>query len=341
MKKYTVGAVLLVVGLALGALAITRILPMITPGVVCPNNPELPVGGIWTEGANMPTARAETAATSLGERIYVAGGMVSPWVATAIHEIYDTTTNTWQSAAPMPIAINHSGVASALGRIYVTGGYDVIGKMVDAKPDIAQGWYYDPEADSWTEIAPMPSPRAAHAMVNIEDKLYVVGGTGAGALEVWVYDPAADTWEIREGLMQNAREHVPAVVLDGKIYVVGGRWQNISTAAVEVYDPATDSWTQAADVPTPRSALSVAVLDGKIHTVGGEELSNSCTYGLHEMYDPATDEWTELQNMPTPRHAMLSAVIDDKWYLIGGASEAGPRTDAALSGVVEVFTPET
>lgn len=339
MKKYRVGLALVAIGIVLGGIAISRVLPLITPGVVCPSNPELPMGGTWTQGARMPTARAETSAASLDGKIYVAGGMVTPWTATAVHEIYDTRTDSWQNAAPIPLAINHSGVASALGRIYITGGYDFIGKMVDAKPDIAQGWYYDPEADTWTEIAPMPSPRAAHTMVNIEDKLYLVGGTGEGALEVWVYDPAADSWEIREGLMKNPREHVPAVVLDGKIYVVGGRWQNISTAAVEVYDPAADTWTEVADIPTPRSALSVAVLDGKIHTIGGEELANGCTYGLHELYDPETDTWTALHNMPTPRHAMLSAVVDNQWYLIGGSSEAGQRTDASLTGVVEIFVP--
>lgn len=339
-KRYAIGIGLLIVGLVVGGFAISKALPLLRPKVVCPGDPNLSMGGTWTKGATMQIARAETASSAVGERIYVAGGMVTPWTATTDTQAYDSATDTWSEVAPMPLAVHHAGVATLNRRLYVSGGYDDMGKMVNALPDIDRAWYYDPEADTWTEIAKMPSPRAAHAMVSIDGKLYVVGGTGEGAQQVWVYDPETDAWTIKDGIMPTPREHVPAIDMDGKIYVIGGRWENISSAAVEVYDPATDTWEKKANLPTPRSALSLAVLNGLIHTAGGEELSNGCTYGLHETYDPATDTWMVLHDIPTPRHAMLSAVIDGKWYLLGGSTEAGAQTDAALSNVVDIFTPE-
>jgi hypothetical protein len=39
---------------------------------------------------------------------------------------------------------------------------------------------------------------------------------------------------------------------------------------VDVYDPATDTWTTAADrLPTFRASLTAAVVDGRIYAIGG------------------------------------------------------------------------
>lgn len=40
------------------------------------------------------------------------------------------------------------------------------------------------------------------------------------------YDPATGIWE-KLAPLPTAREHVPAVTLDGKIYVSGGRFETI------------------------------------------------------------------------------------------------------------------
>lgn len=340
MKSKTPGILMLVVGLIVVVVAVVKVTGILAPGVSCGGPTGLPLGGVWQTGAPMLTARAETAAIQIGDKIYVAGGMVKGWVTTTVNEIYDTVTNTWTTASPAPYGIHHAGVAAVNGKVYVIGGYDDMGKMVNAAPDIAHGWVYDPAADTWNAIADMPSTRAAGSAVTIDDKIFVVGGTGTGSRDVWVYDPATDTWDTsRTGKLPVETEHVPAVTLDGKIYVIGGRWNNISTPAVQVYDVQNDTWERKADIPVSRSALSLAVLDGKIHAVGGEELSNKCTYALHEEYDPATDTWTELADMPTGRHAMFSGVVNNRWYLIGGSSEAGSNTERALTGVVEIFEP--
>jgi hypothetical protein len=39
---------------------------------------------------------------------------------------------------------------------------------------------------------------------------------------------------------------------------------------VDVYDPASDTWTTAADFTTPRWDPTAAVVDGKIYIIGGE-----------------------------------------------------------------------
>jgi len=335
LRSKTPGMVMIAVGMVLAAIVAGWFL---NRARTCQSPAGFPTGGAWTTGAPIPTIRAETSATELDDRIYVAGGMISDWVATNALEVYDTASDIWRQAAPMPLPIHHAGVAAANGRIYVTGGYDDMGKMVRAEPDNSRAWVYDPQTDTWSSIADLPAPRAGHAMVTVGDKLYLVGGTGSGAAEVWTYDPATDIWNTHSAPMSTLREHVPAIVVDGHIYVIGGRWNDVSTPAVEVYDPTSDTWERKADLPTPRSALSLALLDGRIHAVGGEDLATGCTYGRHEAYDPQTDTWTTLADQPVPRHAMVSAVVDGRWYLIGGSTGAGAQTEPSLTGVTEIFS---
>jgi hypothetical protein len=38
---------------------------------------------------------------------------------------------------------------------------------------------------------------------------------------------------------------------------------------VEVYNPATDTWAKAPDLPTPRHGLSVQGVDGTLYVIGG------------------------------------------------------------------------
>ncbi|NIS66255.1 MAG: galactose oxidase, partial [Gemmatimonadales bacterium] len=63
---------------------------------------------------------------------------------------------------------------------------------------------------------------------------------------------------------------VGVVALDGKIHAVAGRTLDRVTSALhEVYDPATDSWSDAAPLPTARDHFAIAVVDGRIHVIGG------------------------------------------------------------------------
>ena len=44
---------------------------------------------------------------------------------------------------------------------------------------------------------------------------------------------------------------------------------SVPTGKVEVYDPASDSWAQLKDMPTPRGFFGTASIEGKIFAVGG------------------------------------------------------------------------
>ena len=73
---------------------------------------------------------------------------------------------------------------------------------------------YDPQADTWTQLASMSNARRAHASAVVGGKLYVFGGFGGkgkvGTAEV--YDPASDSWAQVPNL-NTARSNMVAAAL--------------------------------------------------------------------------------------------------------------------------------
>jgi N-acetylneuraminic acid mutarotase len=290
-------------------------------------------GGPWTRTAPMPTSRSELAAAALDGRIYAAGGIAQRGT-TAAFEIYDPATDRWEELPPLLEAFHHLAAAATDDRIYVTGGYaDLLFSEITNR-----AWAYDPRARTWTRIADLPAPRAAHGMAAIEGKLYVVGGVGPDSKELWIYDPATDRWDAERAVLPTQREHLTVTVVGGKLYAAGGRWDDRGNlAALEIYDPVAGTWTRGPDLPTPRSGLTAGVLDGHIHVTGGESLSLGRTFGEHEAYDPTTAKWIALASLPTPRHGLASGVVSGRWYVIGGGARAGALTFVSLTDLVEVF----
>ena len=104
---------------------------------------------------------------------------------------------------------------------------------------------------------------------------------------------------------------VAAVALDGKIHAIGGTVSGRrNTPAHEVYDPASDTWTARAALPTPRDHLAAAVVDGRIYVIGGRiDGSYARNLPANEEYDVATDSWHSRARMPTARSGIAAAVI--------------------------------
>ena len=66
-----------------------------------------------------------------------------------------------------------------------------------------------------------------------------------------MYDTQTDTW-VKKQDMPRFRLHFTTVVVDGKIYVIGGKivdnpFKATSTNLVEVYDPLTNKWEKRAE----------------------------------------------------------------------------------------------
>jgi len=122
------------------------------------------------------------------------------------------------------------------------------------------------------------------------------------------------------------------------------------TRDILVYDPASDSWDGAGQMPVATHHAVLVPLGDKFYLLGGYQGSGFEPRSSTWVYDPATEAWTEGTPMPTPRGALAYAVVDGKIHTIGG-TVANPGTldhlNHSLSdedtsvGTHEVYDPAT
>src|SRR6185369_17146132 len=152
-----------------------------------------------------------------------------------------------------------------------------------------------------------------------------------------------DKWDTSLAHMTSTRDHLAGAVVNGKLYVMGGRREHKGKfSTTEVYDPVANSWTTLADMPVPRSGLTADLLsDGKIHVVGGEDIDLSCAYSEHDAYDLATNMWMREPNLPVARHGLGAASSGDRWYVMAGATSGGSFTHRTFISDVDIWVPNT
>jgi N-acetylneuraminic acid mutarotase len=120
--------------------------------------------------------------------------------------------------------------------------------------------------------------------------------------------------------MPTSRGGLGLVTVSGKIYAIGGSNSSDVFAVNEMYDPATDKWSNRVSMPTARTGFATAVYDDKIYVIGGS-IGESFTSKV-EVYDPMDDIWRTLASLPMPRADLTASVVGDKIYLIGGKASS-------------------
>jgi len=109
-------------------------------------------------------------------------------------------------------------------------------------------------------------------------------------------------------------------VVGGKLYIITGFPNATSYTPVQqiqVYDPATDSWSSRNPAGTARVCPSAVVVNEKIYIFGGF-MEGGAPIGTVEEYTPATDSWVTKTPMPTALAFTTAAAVGTKIYLFGG-----------------------
>ena len=297
--------------------------------------------GKWVKLAPFPEPAEELLGASANGKLYVFCGLAPGWKPMGMVYEYDPATNQWAKKKPMPLASHHVSFTEHNGKIYAFGGFVLPQSGPPAWVPIDNAWEYDPANDTWRALAPVPTKRGSPVAVTVGDKMYVIGGAnvlpGADAVHparphysapaVEEYDPATDTWRARASI-PTPRNHAVAGVVNGKVYVIGGRVGGAyissgssNVGVVEEYDPASDRWgAPRARMPSARSAFATGVYQGKIYVTGGEgqDYRSMFTFRAFEAYDPATNSWTTLSSMPTPRHGLAGALVGNRLHMVSG-----------------------
>lgn len=288
--------------------------------------------GFWEEAAPTPATRIDHCCAVVGNVIYIIGDK-HYWETNDEVLAYDPEIDQWSYRTPMPTGRGFAAAAAVEKIIYVFGGNDTIGNNW-----LRTNEAYNTLTDTWEERVLLPgNKRGLLTAVAVGEKIYVMGGTNSYILPTFdynhAYDPDTDTWDTSLAPLPRPRSHHAAVALDGKIYLIGGQYrlqhgEEVWIPEVDVYDPSTDEWTQAAPLPTPRSELTAVVLNGKIYAIGGKVIDENGEYGdivsLVEMYDSVLDCWRTVTSIPGPRFSGTAAVARSSAYdgatifMIGG-----------------------
>jgi N-acetylneuraminic acid mutarotase len=308
----------------------------------------------WVKLASFPDASEEVYGAASGGKLYIFGGLAPGWTPKGLVYEYDPATDKWTKKKNMPVPSHHVAVAELNGKIYVMGGFTKPPSGPSAWIPIDNAWEYDPASDAWKALAPLPTKRGSPTAAMVDGKIYVIGGANGyeGAKETGihparphrvvgtneVYDPTTNTWQTRSP-MPTARNHVANGVVNGRIYVIGGRMGNAfigraaNTDTVEGYDPATDQWSATLErMPTARSALTFGTYKGKIYVIGGELQTAymAAAFRAVEAYDPATNSWSILPPLQFPRHGAGGDVLGNRLHVVTGvvqASGSGGHSD--------------
>src|SRR6202162_3169535 len=299
----------------------------------------------WKKGAPCPQPDEELYGVALNGKMYVIGGW-DDGKAGGVNYEYNPATDKWTKKQPMPRPAHHAALAAANGKIFVMGGFvvpkDTAIPLGGAWEPIDNAWEYDPAADSWKSLAPLPGKRGAALAAEVGGKIYVIGGatTADGSKDPFftffgpskvlstndVYDPATNKWESRTP-MSVARNHAFGSAVNGKIYVIGGRTGHAfilsatNTDVVEEYNPVSNSWSAPKErMPTSRSGGATGTDGRRIYVAGGEVTTTELVgaFKAIEAYDVLTNSWMTLPSMPMPRHGVAGAVIGNRFHLVSG-----------------------
>lgn len=152
-----------------------------------------------------------------------------------------------------------------------------------------------------------------------------------------------------------ARSSFGAVVVNGKVYVVGGHQGAEHTYPpesfldrVDVYDPKENAWTTVKPRPRQAHGFGLAAYGKYLYAFGGFAYSHKHLpkwRSLDEVdrYDTETGEWKTVATLPRRRSSNVVAVVGTKAYLIAGW-DSTPKFDKDFDGVfhreIDVFDLE-
>ena len=332
---------------------------------VCAAAPAVLAQAAWQKLAPFPEPAEEILGTAAGGKMYVFAGLIPFWKPKGLVYEYDPATDHWTKKKPMALPAHHVAFTEYHGKIYAFGGFVYPASGPAAWVPINNAWEYDPGADSWKALAPMPSKRGSPVAAAVGNKIYVIGGASLppGSTDIAVspttphlsvgtveeYDPETNTWRERSP-MPTPRNHAAIGAVNGKIYVIGGRvgaaFIALATdvSVVEEYDPATDKWSAPRmRMPTARSALGYAVINGRVYVAGGEYQDSHmmATFREVQAYDPVSNTWSILPSMPVSRHGLAAGAIGNRLILVGGdVQSAGSGVEVSTSEVDALTIPD-
>jgi N-acetylneuraminic acid mutarotase len=297
---------------------------------------------------NAPTGRHENGFVECGGKFYLFGGRGIKPV-----EVFDPETNIWEQLRPTPLEMHHFQAVTIGDTIYVAG---CMTGPYPEEPPVSNIYMYVPETDTWVKGPEIPEnrQRGSSGAVVYDGKIYLAAGIQLGHTSgtvAWfdVFDPKTGEWTALDDA-PHIRDHFHAVVVDGKLYCVGGRNTSYHTednfgaffsapvTAVDCYDFDSRTWTTLPnELPVGTAAGGIAHFGNTILYFGGES-GQERAHSETQCLDLATGTWSFAAPMNRGRHGSASVKYENKLYIAAGSGNRGGGPELTS---IEMFTPDS
>jgi hypothetical protein len=146
-------------------------------------------------------------------------------------------------------------------------------------------------------------------------------------------------WDPVGSMIADQRDHTATLLDNGKVLVVGLYATHLGpdSRLTELYDPATESFSNGGDSVSSHGTSSTATLlsDGKVLIVGGNLALSSA-----EIYDPETNTFSPTNDLNIGRSGHTATLLPDGRVLITGGIDQF-SVDAESVAAAEMFDPDT
>ena len=256
----------------------------------------------------------------------------------------------------LPI-FSHAATPLMDGRVLVTGGFTGVANNNFIAPfPVGITQIYDAETETWTLLDPLDGHSMLNSAARLQDGRVLIVGLGLddeGAASI--FDPSDDSWKLLPN--RPAARGFPNIVLldDGRALAVGGAdltgsgYAPDPAAAVEVFDPETGEWSEAARMTRAAIDQALVALPGGL-ALAMQPGSDERRSPFAEVYDSTADVWRPT----TPRQALnfyserppeAIALRDGRalvtgWSNIAGAFGDDEQCDPASASALGIPTPE-
>ncbi|XP_071759786.2 kelch-like protein 40a [Centroberyx gerrardi] len=231
-------------------------------------------------------------------QVFVAGGLLyneenkdEPFSSYFLQ--FDPVSSEWLGMPSLPNPRCLFGLTEAENSIFVVGGKE----LKEGEHVLDSVMIYDRQSFKWGESDPLPYAVYGHGTVSHNGLVYVLGGKSESKKcmrRVCVYNPTKFEWKDLAP-MKTARSLFGVTVHMEQIFVVTGVTDTGLTSTVEVYDIATDKWSEFTEFPQERSSLSLVSMGGFLYAVGGFAMMPSDT-----SEEPAPTEMTDIWRYDEP-----------------------------------------
>ena len=293
----------------------------------------------WTAVTSMESRRRAHRAVRLASgKVLVAGG---DFLSSA--ELYDPGLNTWSAAGTMSATRREFTLT-----VLASGKVLAAGAMADSGFSVSSADLYDPASNTWSAAAPMTSARQYHqATLLSTGKVLVTGGNAPGGVSTpsitvqtaELYDSVTNTWSPAGFMSVGRTRHTATLLASGKVLLAGGETgasgssppTYLSTA--ELYDPSSNTWSNAKEMKNTRSAHTASLLnDGRVLVAAGSWPWTTTS----EIYDATTNTWVSTKPLVTARDRHAAAVLPSGKVVVVGGLAGGAGSELAST---EVFDP--